>query len=84
VYHHHRSRVLLDSVYHTIYPGDYILWVLPLGLQLGRFPLHADRVTEPNFVALVVTCAVAQSALTSFHPVSGQLQVLEGIIVDVV
>jgi hypothetical protein len=39
---------------------------------------------EPHFVALMVACAVGQPVVTSFHPVTGQLQVLAGIIVEVV
>jgi hypothetical protein len=39
---------------------------------------------EPHFVALVVACTVGQSVVVSFHPVTGQLQVLADIIVDVV
>jgi hypothetical protein len=34
VYHHHpRSRVPLDTVYHIIYLGDYLVWALPWGLE---------------------------------------------------
>jgi hypothetical protein len=35
-------------------------------------------------VDLVVTCTVDQFNITGFHPVTGQLQVLAGIIVDAV
>jgi hypothetical protein len=81
VYHHHpRSRVLLDPVYHIIYPGDYLVWALP-GFELGRFPLCAGWTTEPHSVTLVVAHAAGQSVITIFHLVTGQLQVF-GIIVD--
>jgi hypothetical protein len=36
VYHHQpRSMVLMDPVYHIIYLGDYFVWALPWGLELG-------------------------------------------------
>jgi hypothetical protein len=36
VYHHQPiSGVLLDPVYHIIYPGDYLIWALPWGWSLG-------------------------------------------------
>jgi hypothetical protein len=79
VYHHHpRSRVPLDPAYHNIYPGDYLVWALPWGFEFGRFPLRAGWAIEPYFVALSVVRAVGQSVVT------GQQQVLAGIIVDVV
>jgi hypothetical protein len=79
VYHHQpRYRILLDPYYYTIYLGDYIVWVLPSGLELGRFFLRVDRSIEPR------DChTVGKSAATSFHPITGQLQVLERINVDV-
>jgi hypothetical protein len=84
VYHHQPwSRVLLDPIYHIFYPGDYTLWVLPWGLQLGWFPLRTGWALEPHSVTLVVARTVGQSVVMSFHPVTGQLQVLVGIIVDV-
>jgi hypothetical protein len=59
VYHRHpQSRVLLDPVYHIIYPSDYLVWAFAWGLELGRFHLHAGWVIEPHFVALMVTHAV--------------------------
>jgi hypothetical protein len=79
-YYHPRSRVLLDPVYHIIYLGDYLVWDLP-GLVLGQFPLCAGWTTEPHFVTLMVARTVGQHVITSFHLVTGQLQVL-GIIVD--
>jgi hypothetical protein len=84
VYHHQpQSRVPLDPVYHIIYMGDYLVWALPWGLGFGWFPLHAGWAIEPHSVALVVAHVVGQYVITSFRPVTGQLQVLVGIIVDV-
>jgi hypothetical protein len=78
-------KVLLDTAYNTIYPGNYPVWALSWGLETGRFLLRAGRVIEQQLVALVETPAqLAKSALTSFHPVTGQLQVSAGIIVDIV
>jgi hypothetical protein len=51
---------------------------------LERFPLLSGWIIKPHFVALVIADAVDQSVVTSFHPVTGQLQVLAGIIVNVV
>jgi hypothetical protein len=38
---------------------------------------------EPHFVTLLVAHRVGQAVIPSFHLVTGQLQVLAGIIVDV-
>jgi small neutral amino acid transporter SnatA (MarC family) len=38
---------------------------------------------EPHFVVIMVAYAVGQFVITSFHLSTGQLQVLAGIIVDV-
>jgi hypothetical protein len=85
VYHHHpRSRVPLDPLYQIIYLDDCLVWALPWGLELMQFPLLVGRAGDPHFDALMVTCAVGQSVVTSFHPVTGQPQMLAGIIVDVV
>jgi hypothetical protein len=43
---------------------------------------HVGRAIEPHFVALVVSHAVGQSVVSSFHLVTGQLQALAGIILD--
>jgi hypothetical protein len=81
VYHHQpQSRVLLDSLYH-IYPDDYLLWAL-WGWVVGWFLFHAVWVIAPHFAAFVVARTVGESALTSFHSVTGKLHVLAGIIVD--
>jgi hypothetical protein len=56
----------------------------PRGLKLGRFPLRAGWAIKPHFVALVEAHAEGQSVITSFRPVTGQLQMLAGIIVNVV
>jgi hypothetical protein len=61
-----------------MHPGDYIVWVLPSGLELGRFFIREDRSIEPH------DChTVGKSATTSFHLITGRLQVLEGRTVDV-
>jgi hypothetical protein len=84
VYHHHpQSRVPLGPLYHIVYLSYYLVQALPWGLDLEQFPLHAGRAVEPHFVTLVVARALGQSVVASFHPVTGQLQVLAGIIVDV-
>jgi hypothetical protein len=85
VYHHYpRYRVRLDPVWHIIYGGDYLIWALPGKIELGRFPLCAGWTIESHFVAILVVSVVGQSVVTTFHPVIGQLQVLAGIITDVV
>jgi hypothetical protein len=59
VYHHHSTpKVPLDSVYHIINLGDYVVWTLPREMELGRFPFYAGWAIEPHPVALAVTCAV--------------------------
>jgi hypothetical protein len=57
---------------------------LPWGLELGEFPLREAWAIEPRSVALVVARAVGVLVGTSFHPVISWLQVLAGIMVDVV
>jgi hypothetical protein len=52
-------------------------------LEREQFFLHVDWAIEKQFVTLVVACAVGQSVITSFPPVTVQLQVLMDIIVDV-
>jgi hypothetical protein len=85
VYHHQpQSRVLLDPVHHIIYPGDYPVQAHPWGLVLGKFPLHSGWATETYFLTLVVACATGQSIIMSLHLVTGKLQVLMAITVDVV
>jgi hypothetical protein len=85
VYHHHpRPRVPLDPIYNTINLGGYLVWALPWGLDLKRFPFRGGWTIEPHSITLVVTCTVGQSIVMSFHWVTGQLQVLAGIIVHVV
>jgi hypothetical protein len=80
VYHHQsQSWVPLAPVYHNTYPGNYLL-----GLELGQFPLRAGWVIEPHSVTRVVAHTVGQSVIMSFHLVTGHLQVLAGITVDVV
>jgi hypothetical protein len=80
-YHHPRPRIRLDPVYHIIYPGDYLVRALSWGLEIGRFPLRAGWAIESHFFVLVVARTAGKSVVTSFHPVTGQLQVLEGILV---
>jgi hypothetical protein len=82
-YHHLKPGIPLDPVYHIIYPGDYLVWAFPRGLKLERCPLRAGSATEPHSVALMVTCGVGWFIVPSFHPVTGQLQVLVGIRVDI-
>jgi hypothetical protein len=52
--------------------------------ELGRFSFLAGGAIEPHIIALVVACAVGHSVIMNFQPVTGQLQVLAGIIVVVV
>jgi hypothetical protein len=69
VYHHHPcTRVLLDPVYHIIYPGDYPVLALSWGLELGWLPFHAGWAIEPHIVTLTAR-AVGQSVVMHFHPV---------------
>jgi hypothetical protein len=84
VYHHHpRSRVPLSPVYHIIYMAHYLVWAHPWGFELERLPLSAGWVIVSHLVALLVVCRVGHVVVPSFHPVTGQLQVLVGITVDV-
>jgi hypothetical protein len=84
MYHHNpRSRVLFDRVCHIVYPRGYPVQSLLRGLKLGRFPLHAAWAIQPYIVTSVVAHAIGQSLIKSFHPVTGQLHVLENIMVDV-
>jgi hypothetical protein len=55
-----------------------------MSIELGRFNFHAGWTLEPHFVTLVVARAVSQAVIMSFHPVTGQLQVLAVIIPDFV
>jgi hypothetical protein len=59
VYHHHpRPRILLDSVYHIVYAGDYPVWAFPQGLQFWQFSFRAGWTIEPHSVALLVAGGV--------------------------
>jgi hypothetical protein len=71
--YHHQSRctVPLHPVCHIIYPGDYLVWALTWDLEIGRFTLRAGWMIEPHFAPLMGACAVGQSVVTSFHPVTG-------------
>lgn len=82
-HHHPQYRVLLDPAY-SIYMDDYLLCALPGELELKRFTLHVGWATELHYVAFVVACTVDWSIIKSFHSVAVKLQVLVGIIVDVV
>jgi hypothetical protein len=84
-YHHPRPRVLLYPVHNIIYPDEYLVQAFPRGLTIWRFPLRAGWAIEPHSVfAFLVTCGVGLFIVLSFHPVAGQLQVLAGILVDIV
>jgi hypothetical protein len=67
-----------------LYPPDYTVWTLPWKLKLGWLSFPASGPTEPHAVTFVVVRAPGQTVITSFRQVTGQLQVLAGIIVDVV
>jgi hypothetical protein len=84
VYHHHpQSRVLPNPVNHIVSQCDYLVRALPWGLKLGRLSFHVGGLIQPHVNPLVVACVVGQSVVMSFHPGTGQLQVLAGITVDV-
>jgi hypothetical protein len=56
----------------------------PTRIEAFSFILLAGWTIELHLVALVVTRTVGQTVVPNSHPVIGQLQVLAGIIVDVV
>jgi hypothetical protein len=56
----------------------------PRGLKLGQFPLYVGWMLKPRFVTSVLACTVGQSVLMSSNLVTDQLQMLAGIIVDIV
>jgi hypothetical protein len=85
MYHHlPQFRVRLDSVYHRIYLREYLALAIPYGLKFRRFPLRACWSIKPHIFALVVAREIHQSVVKSIHQVTGQLQMLAGIISDVV
>jgi hypothetical protein len=65
---HPPSRIPLDPVHHIVYPCDYPVRFLPRGTEAWAI--------EPHFLALMVARTVDQPVVTSFHPVTGKLQVL--------
>jgi hypothetical protein len=77
-YHQLRSRVPLDHVHHIVDSGDYLV------LELGRCAFRSGLTIELHIFALMVTRAVGQFIIPSFHPDTGYLQVLVGIVMDVV
>jgi hypothetical protein len=81
-YHHPRPRVKLNPVHHTVYPHHYMVLSLSRGLRLGQFHQHAGWAIETHSIAFMVAYTVGKFVVMGFHPVTGQLQMLVGMIVD--
>lgn len=84
VYHHHLfSRVPLNPACHIIYPGEYLVWGSPTRIRAWVTSPSCGLGDTATYCALLVAHRVGQAAVPSFHLVTGQIQVLADITVDI-
>jgi hypothetical protein len=72
---------MFDLVHHIAFPRAYPVRSTPRRLKLMRFALRAGWAIVPRSVAFVAVLTVGQPVVMSFHPVTGYVQLLMGIII---
>jgi hypothetical protein len=82
-YHHLHPWMSLDLADHIIDLGDHLAWAFPGWLELRWLSYGPGWAVQPDLLSFLESHGIDQAVVAGLHLVTGHLQMLSGIIMDV-